>query len=163
MDNKVGETVIFYSDLHCRFSSDFVEDLKVYSFSTKKFDTCEDWSANNNEHSFKIADFNVFIDSSGSLFNYSNGIQYGFFPHENYKLFFLPVASQVPKRFEVVGTEFFEQKYPVPRSMWDFANFIDNFLFHVMQTRLELKSRHAEKMAKQIQLVDVMVGDDLPF
>jgi hypothetical protein len=106
MDNKIGETVIFTKDLHCKFSPENVELLNVYSFSKKQFDTCEDWSSD---------DENLF--------------------------------------------------YKVPGSMWDFGNFIDNFLFCVMRHRLELQNEYSLKRSEQRNLVTIEDndGDDLPF
>lgn len=70
MDNKIGETVIFTKDLHCSFSVENVEQLKVYSLSKKEFDNCEDWAGDEDNQCYKIADFNVEVSKDKTRFFY---------------------------------------------------------------------------------------------
>jgi hypothetical protein len=165
MENKIGETVIFTKDLHCRFCTENIEQLKVYSFSKKAFDNCEDWSGDG-DACYKIADFNIEVSKVKTRFFYGDPVQYGFFRHKPEKLYFLPVGTcPTPEGFEVIGSDSFEDEYKLPGSMWDFGMFIDNFLFHVVGQRLELQNEHYRKLSEQHQLVDAdnNNGDDLPF
>jgi hypothetical protein len=164
MDNKIGETVIFTKDLHCRFSVENVEKLKVYSLSKKEFDNCEDWSGDEDNQCYKIADFNVEVSKDKTRFFYGDPIQYGYFRHKPEKLYFLPVGTcPTPEGFEVVGSDSFDEEYKVPGSMWDFGMFIDNFLFHVMGKRLELKNEYSRIRSEKRKLVNAETDDDLPF
>ena len=164
MENKIGETVIFTKDLHCSFCTENIEQLKVYSFSKKEFDNCEDWSGDG-DACYKIADFNVEVSKDKTRFFFGEPIKYGFFNHNPEKLFFLPVGTcPTPKGFEVIGYDSFEEEYKVPGSMWDFGMFIDNFLFHVMGQRLELQNEHSLKRSEKRHIVNVKTDDDdLPF
>ena len=164
MDNKIGETVIFTKDLHCRFSVENVEQLKVYSLSKKGFDICELWSDDDETLCFKIADFNVEVGKDKTSFFYGDPVQYGCFRHKPEKLYFLPVGTcPTPKGFEVMGSDSFEEDYKVPGSMWDFGMFIDNFLFHVMGKRLELQNEYSRKRSEKREFVNIETDDDLPF
>jgi hypothetical protein len=164
MNNRIGETVIFTKDLHCRFSPENIEQLKVYSFSKKEFDNCEDWSGDG-DACYKIADFNVEVSKDQTRFFFGDPIQYGFFNHNPEKLYFLPVGTcPTPEGFEVLGSDSFEKEYKVPGSMWDFGIFIDDFLFQIRRQRLEFQNNHSLKRAKYSQLVNVETDDDdLPF
>jgi hypothetical protein len=164
MDNKIGETVIFTKDLHYLFSTENIEQLKVYSFSKKAFDNCEDWSGDG-DACYKIADFNVEVSKDKIRFFYGESVKYGFFNHNPEKLYFLPVGTCLtPEGFEVLGSYSFEKEDKVPGSMWDFGMFIDNFLFQVMRQRLEFQNKHSLKSSKYSQLVNVETDDDdLPF
>ena len=165
MDNKIGETVIFTKDLHCSFSPENIELLKVYSFSKKAFDNCEDWSSDDENQCYKIADFNVDVTKEKTRFFYGNPVQYGFFNHKPDKLYFLPVDTcPTPEGFEVIGSDSFEEEYKLPGSMWDFGMFIDDFLFKVLSQRNDLSMEFNHERSKQSQLVSVETDDDdLPF
>ena len=169
IENKVGETVIFTKDLHCRFSVENVEQLKVYSLSKKAFDNCENWSGDDNNPCYKVADFNVEVYQDKIRIFYGSPVMYGFYSYNPDKLYFLPVnICPIPKFFEVIGSDNFEQEYKVPGSMWDFGMFIDNFLFHVMGHRLEIQNQYSRKRSSQSELEaindnDNNDGDDLPF
>lgn len=166
MSTKIGETVIFTKDLHCRFSVENIEQLKVYSLSKKEFDNCEDWSGDEDNQCYKIADFNVEISKDKIRFFYGDPVQYGVFRYNPEKLYFLPVGtSPTPIGFEVIGSDSFEEEYKIPGSMWDFGMFIDNFLFHVKGKRLELQNEYSLKRLRNVNLVEAgnNDGDDLPF
>lgn len=164
MDNKIGETVIFTKDLHCRFSTENIEQLKVFSLSKKDFDNCEDWSSDDENKCYKVADFNIDVSTTQTRFYYGESVIYGYFDHKPEKLYFLPVGTcPIPKGFNPIGSESFEEFYKVPGSMWDFGMFIDNFLFHVMGTRLELQNEYSRKRSEKCELVNVETDDDLPF
>ncbi|KAF0200608.1 MAG: hypothetical protein FD170_3357 [Bacteroidetes bacterium] len=171
MENKIGETVIFPKDLHCEFSVENIEQLKVYSFSKKDFDNCEDWSADEKRLDLKIADFFVSITKKRSRFIYASGVSCGYFYHEPEKLYFITEASR-PKGFVHFKTYYFEKRYAVPKSMWDFGNLIDGYLAHVMLSRLNLQKQHTLYLAhaKHRQYLKnankdthLEHDDDLPF
>jgi hypothetical protein len=164
MDNKIGEMVIFTKDLHCRFSSENIEQLKVYSFSKKEFDNCEDWSDDEKNHCFKVADFHVEINKEHSRFFFGEPILWGFYRHNPEKLHFLPVGTcPIPESFQVIGSDSFESFYKIPSSMWDFARFIDNFLFHIMGKIEELQNEYSQKMSTERHSVTIETENGLPF
>lgn len=164
MDNKIGETVIFTKDLHCAFCEENIELLKVYSFSKKAFDNCENWSGDGEDQCYKVADFVVEVSNDKARFFYAESIQYGFYKHKPYKLCFLPAGTcPIPEDFEVIGSDSFEQEYKVPGSMWDFGMFIDNFLFHVSKGKHELRNDYIWKTTIKNETVMSDSIDELPF
>lgn len=164
MEYKVGETVISPKDLNCSFCSENIELLKVYSFSKKTFDNCEDWSGEG-AICYKIADFNVRVTDNKTIFFYGDPVQYGFFNQTPRILHFLPVGTcPIPEGFHVTGSYDFEEEYKTPISMLDFGMLIYDFLAKVLSSKKTISIAHDKEYQKGIQLGSVEINDDaLPF
>lgn len=166
MDNRIGKTVVFTKDLWCSFLPENIEQLKVYNLLTRKLDTCEFLGELNGIQNYRIADFNMDVHPDKIRFFFGDPPAFGFSKEGSGILRFLPVGTTpYPKGWITVGHDTYEEEYRIPVVMWDFANFIDNFLIHVMNRRQQMRFDHVIKQRLQgLEITHMEVdSDDLPF
>jgi hypothetical protein len=170
MGNKYSETVKFNRDLHVKYEPNLIDFLKVYNPSEKKMTMCEHWGYNdegeNNLPYYDfgmIADFHFDISKNETKFYFGDEPIVGFYKSKHEDLICLPVGKSLTTDFVVVSTFKFDQKYPVPNTMWDLAKFIDNFLYCRKHYFEEQRSQHNQKMSETKSTKQNDCCLDLPF
>ncbi len=101
MNKTYDETVKYDKDLHSKYKADFIDNLKVYNCSLKKFDSCEHWGWNEegeNNLPFsdfgRIADFNFDISKTQTIFYYGDAPRLGYYNDNPGQLILLPGCVQ---------------------------------------------------------------------
>lgn len=164
IQNCIGETVLFTKDLHCNITRSRIENLKVYSFSKQKMDTCEYWAGDNHNECYKIADFNLELSKKEARLFFGEPVQYGFFKNDPYHLRFLPVVTcPIPEGFEVIDSEAFEKIYSVPKSMYDLGMIIDQYLESVMVHQIFIHETFIKKRYDDSKIEQSQFCDEYPY
>lgn len=177
MEKTFYKTIKFDRDLHTKYDPNLIDNLEIYNFSEKKFTKCEHWGWNDegeNNMPFydfgMIADFHFDISKTETRLYFGDAPLLGFYRNNPTQLLCLHVVERKEnfdyKNFINTGVFAFEKKYPSPKTMWDLANFIADYLFCRKSHLLNLKFQHQQEMCERFnkkELVNVECDDDLPF